>query len=73
MMDLVAGRVRDIRVHVRELPIDGQLRGNYESDVAFRERFQTWVNTLWNEKDLRIGRMLDQPVVQQQEPQQCAF
>jgi len=72
MMDLIAGRIRDIRVHLRELPIDAELHGNYENDVAFRERFQTWVNTLWSEKDTRIGRMHDQPVVQQQEPQRCA-
>jgi 1-acyl-sn-glycerol-3-phosphate acyltransferase len=59
MMDLIAGRIRDIRVHVRELPINDQLRGDYESDAAFRERFQTWVNTLWADKDARITRMLE--------------
>ena len=59
MMDLIAGRIRDIRVHMRELPIDDGLRGNYENDAAFRERFQTRVNALWNEKDTQIGRMLE--------------
>jgi 1-acyl-sn-glycerol-3-phosphate acyltransferase len=58
MMDLIAGRIRDIRVHVRELPINDQLRGDYESDAAFRARFQTWVNALWADKDARITRML---------------
>ncbi len=57
MLDLVAGRVRDIRVHVRELPIGPDLRGDYEQDAAFRERFQTWINALWQDKDARIGRM----------------
>ena len=57
MLDLVAGRVRDIRVHVRELPIERDLRGDYEQDAAFRERFQTWINALWQDKDARIGRM----------------
>ncbi|MGH8158116.1 MAG: acyltransferase [Rhodanobacter sp.] len=59
MMDLIAGRIRDIRVHMRELPITDELRGNYENDAVFRERFQTWVNTLWNEKNAQIGRMLE--------------
>ena len=59
MMDLIAGRIRDIRVHLRELPISDGLRGNYENDAVFRERFQTWVNTLWNEKNAQIGRMLE--------------
>ncbi|MBB3226747.1 1-acyl-sn-glycerol-3-phosphate acyltransferase [Luteibacter sp. Sphag1AF] len=58
MMDLIAGRIREIRVHVRQLPLLAELRGDYEGDAAFRERFQLWVNELWAEKDARIGRML---------------
>lgn len=58
MMDLIAGRVRDIRVHMRELPVHADMRGDYERDEAFRARFQTWVNGLWQEKDARIERML---------------
>ncbi|TAL85522.1 MAG: acyltransferase [Rhodanobacter sp.] len=54
MMDLIAGRVREIRVHVRELPITAELRGDYDGDAAFRQRFQTWVNDLWQAKDAQI-------------------
>ena len=57
MMDLIAGRVSEIRVHVRELPINAALRGNYEADPAFRDSFQAWVNTLWADKDAQIGGM----------------
>jgi len=57
MMDLIAGRVSEIRVHVRELPITSALRGDYEADPAFRDSFQTWVNTLWADKDAQIGSM----------------
>jgi 1-acyl-sn-glycerol-3-phosphate acyltransferase len=57
MMDLIAGRIRDIRVHVRELPIDASLRGNYDDDAAFRDRFQLWVNALWHDKDARIDKL----------------
>jgi 1-acyl-sn-glycerol-3-phosphate acyltransferase len=59
LMDLIAGRIRGIRLHVRERPIEPSLRGDYENDAAFRERFQAWVNELWQAKDARIGRMLD--------------
>jgi 1-acyl-sn-glycerol-3-phosphate acyltransferase len=59
MMDLIAGRVRDIRVQVCELPINDELRGDYEQDAGFREHFQTWVNALWSEKDAQIGHMRD--------------
>lgn len=58
MADLVAGRIRDIRLHVRERPIGPSLRGDYENDAAFRERFQAWVNELWQAKDAQVGRML---------------
>lgn len=57
MLDLIGGRVKEIRVHVRELPIDASLRGDYETDAAFRARFQHWVNTLWSDKDARITLM----------------
>ncbi len=58
MMDLIAGRVHDIRVHVCELPIDTGLVGSYDDDPAFRGRVKLWVNGLWREKDERIARML---------------
>ncbi|URL58688.1 acyltransferase [Luteibacter flocculans] len=61
MMDMIAGRIREIRVHVRRLPILPALRGDYEGDAAFRERFQAWVNDLWAEKDARITAMLAAP------------
>jgi len=57
LMDLIAGRIRDIRVHLRELPIGGELRGDYEQDASFRERFQLRINALWSEKDALIARM----------------
>jgi 1-acyl-sn-glycerol-3-phosphate acyltransferase len=57
MMDLIAGRISEIRVHVRELPITADLRGGYETDAAFRDSFQMWVNTLWADKDAQIARM----------------
>ncbi len=58
MMDLISGRIGEVRMHVRELPIDAELRGDYENDPAYRERFQAWVNTLWADKDARIAQML---------------
>ncbi len=57
LMDLIADRVRDIRVHVRELPIGPELRGDYQNDVDFRDGFQRWVNQLWAHKDAQIEAM----------------
>ncbi|KZC16487.1 acyltransferase [Rhodanobacter sp. FW510-R12] len=58
MADLIAGRVRDIRVHVRERAIEAGLLGNYDEDAAFRGRVKSWVNTLWREKDAQVASML---------------
>ncbi len=58
MMDLFAGRLRNVRVEVRELPITEQLRGSYSEDVGFRGRVKGWVNALWHDKDTRIGQAL---------------
>ena len=58
MMDMLAGRIRDVRIHARRLPILPSLRGDYENDEAYRESFQDWVNQLWAEKDARIAAML---------------
>lgn len=55
MADLVCGRVRDVRVTVRTLPIPTELiGGDYENDLAFRERVQDWINGVWSDKDASI-------------------
>ncbi|SEM58642.1 1-acyl-sn-glycerol-3-phosphate acyltransferases [Luteibacter sp. UNCMF331Sha3.1] len=61
MMDMLAGRIREIRIHMRQLPILPSMRGDYENDATFREGFQQWVNELWAEKDARIAAMLASP------------
>ena len=58
VIDLLAGRVHEIRVQVRELPIPADLiHGDYENDAEFRARFQVWINGLWVEKDAQIASM----------------
>lgn len=62
MVDLILGRVRHIRVHVRQLPIDAELHGNIDEDAAFRGHVKRWINTLWEEKDARMAGMRTAPV-----------
>jgi 1-acyl-sn-glycerol-3-phosphate acyltransferase len=59
MLDLVAGRVREVRVSLRQRSIEPGLRGNYEEDEVFRQRFQAWINAMWSEQDARVGRLLE--------------
>lgn len=59
LADLLAGRVREVRMHVRERPIPQELLGgDYQNDRAFRVRFQQWMNGLWEEKDAMVERLL---------------
>ena len=59
MLDLIAGRIPEIRVSVREREIPAALiAGDYQDDHAFRARFQQWLNGLWEEKDAEIARLL---------------
>lgn len=57
--DFLCGRVNDIMVHVEELPVTDDLKGDYINDPAHRDGFQRWLNGLWEDKDIRIDLMLD--------------
>ncbi|MGJ8646501.1 MAG: acyltransferase [Marinomonas colpomeniae] len=57
--DYLCGRVSNIKVHIRVMPIQDNLLGDYQNDPEFRSSFQQWVNNLWEEKDRQITLMLD--------------
>ncbi|WP_257386765.1 acyltransferase [Tahibacter caeni] len=62
LYDLLAGRVGEVRVEVRRRAIPPEfLTGDYQNDAAFRERFQHWLNALWQEKDARMESLRDAP------------
>jgi 1-acyl-sn-glycerol-3-phosphate acyltransferase len=56
--DFLCGRIRNIRVEVKSMPIETPPMGNYTLDKAFRTRFQDWLNRLWVEKDARLDALL---------------
>lgn len=55
MLDLLAGRIGRVEVYIVERPIPELGPGDYESDAAYRERCQDWINGLWVEKDALIA------------------
>lgn len=58
LIDLLSGRVHRVRIDIQRRPIPAHLLGGqYESDPTHKAAFQTWINTLWEEKDTRIGQM----------------
>lgn len=59
--DFLSGCVHRVIVEVRQLKIPHALYvGDYEADAEFRARFQAWIAELWQEKDRRIGELLDE-------------
>ncbi len=55
--NFLCGRLTHIRVHVEVIPITDLLIGDYFEDESFRDRFQEWVNVLWEAKDRRVAEM----------------
>jgi len=52
LMDLIAGRIPEVRFHVRQREIpEVRLQSDYEKDAASRVRFQRWINAIWSDKD----------------------
>jgi 1-acyl-sn-glycerol-3-phosphate acyltransferase len=65
LAELATDRIHEVRVHVRELPIPAELvGGDYRNDPQFRERFQTWINALWEVKETRLAMMMRRSGVQ---------
>jgi 1-acyl-sn-glycerol-3-phosphate acyltransferase len=54
---LVCGKIRQIKVRVRSLPVSPELFGDYANDGQFRSAMQQWLNNLWEEKNRCIEEM----------------
>ncbi|RPJ17983.1 MAG: acyltransferase [Desulfobacteraceae bacterium] len=57
--DFICGKIGEIRVRVEILPVNGEIIGDYVNNAEFRENFQKWINSLWQQKDMRIHSMLN--------------
>ncbi len=56
--EFVTGQIREIRVEVNSHDITQELMGDYSNDMDYRKKFHAWLNTLWQEKDSRLDKML---------------
>jgi hypothetical protein len=55
---LLCGKIRTIKVHVRSLPVNAELFGDYTNDGPFRAGLQDWLNNIWAEKNRIIEEMI---------------
>ncbi|MFQ5666552.1 MAG: acyltransferase [Candidatus Binatia bacterium] len=57
--DFLAGRLHRVIVRIKEKPIPADLLGgDYLGDDSARARFQQWIQSVWEEKDTEIDRLL---------------
>jgi 1-acyl-sn-glycerol-3-phosphate acyltransferase len=57
--DLLCGRISNIKICLRTLPITPELIGDYQNDKQFRVTIQAWLNKLWHEKDALLAKELE--------------
>ncbi|SDH82898.1 1-acyl-sn-glycerol-3-phosphate acyltransferase [Vibrio xiamenensis] len=55
--DLLMGKMTSIVVHVRQLPVDERVQGDYFNDKKFKRQFRLWLDEVWQQKDLRLQRV----------------
>jgi len=55
---LLCGKIQQIKVRVRSLPVSPELLGDYANDGHFRAELQRWLNSLWAEKNRYIEEMM---------------
>jgi hypothetical protein len=55
---LLCGKIRQVKVRVRSLPIYPELLGDYANDVSFRSELQGWLNKIWEQKSRYIVKMM---------------
>lgn len=56
---LLCGKIREIKVRVRSLPVSAELLGDYTADGHFRAGLQRWLNNIWAEKNRYIEEMMN--------------
>jgi 1-acyl-sn-glycerol-3-phosphate acyltransferase len=58
MMDMLSGRMTRIIIDVKTLDISNELIGDYFGNPQFQESFQDWINTLWENKNKRMKKLM---------------
>jgi hypothetical protein len=43
---------------VETIPVSREIIGDYANNDEFRNNFQKWINSIWQQKDMRIDSML---------------
>nr|WP_298372510.1 acyltransferase [uncultured Halomonas sp.] len=56
--DFLCGRETPVVLHARRIELPNWMHdGDYHRDPQYKERFQTWLNALWQEKDRTLASL----------------
>lgn len=58
--DMLKGKLTKIIVNVEQIEVTDALIGDYFSDEAYKQQFQSWLNELWQDKDQLIHQLHSQ-------------
>ncbi len=56
--NFLCGKAYEVKVHVESLPVNKKLLGDYFSSSIYRDNFHAWLNSMWEEKDENLSRLL---------------
>lgn len=59
MMAMLSGQMTKIVIDVKVTSVPELQQGSQRNDAEFRVYFQHWLNTLWQDKDRRISKILE--------------
>lgn len=63
--DFMHGKVPKVIVRIREIPIPAEFcLGDYENDAEFKHQFQSWISTIWQDKDKQIESLQEERLTQ---------
>ncbi|MCP3926369.1 MAG: acyltransferase [Desulfobacterales bacterium] len=57
--DFLCGRTTHIKIDVKKIAVTPEILGNYDNDPEFKQKFQIWVNDLWEEKDKKLENIFE--------------
>jgi 1-acyl-sn-glycerol-3-phosphate acyltransferase len=57
MMAMLSGRLKKITIRVNVHPVTDEIVGDYFNDEKFKQGFQRWLNSVWQNKDKLITHL----------------
>jgi 1-acyl-sn-glycerol-3-phosphate acyltransferase len=57
MMAMLGGRLKKVIIRINVHPVTDEIIGDYFNDEKFKQGFQSWLNTVWQNKDKLITHL----------------